>query len=78
MVGFVNMLELNDQKYQTNLTVKCESYKRNFLFLMNDFVSFGTDHQSIFFMSNRFVKDKNNGVCVPEFQLAHIRDTKIH
>ena len=42
---------------------------------MKDFVSFGTDHQSMYFMSTRFLRDKINGVRVPQFQLDYIRDT---
>ena len=42
---------------------------------MKDFVSFGIDHHSIYFMSTRFPKYKINGVRVPQFQLAYIHDT---
>ena len=45
------------------------------IFPMNDFVSFCTDRQSMFFMSTRILKDQINGVCVPPFQLAYISDT---
>ena len=38
MVNFLNKLQLNDQKYQNNGTVRDESYKRKFLFPMKDFV----------------------------------------
>ena len=37
MVGFVNKLELNGQKYQTNGNVGDENYKLKFLFPMKDF-----------------------------------------
>ena len=42
---------------------------------MKYFVSFGTDRQSMYFMSTIFLKDNINGVRVPQFQLAYIRDT---
>ena len=49
-----------------------ESYKGKFLFTMKDFVSFGTDNQSMYFISTIFLKDKINGVLVPQFQLVYI------
>ena len=42
---------------------------------MKDFVPFGTDRQSMDFMSTKFLKENINGDCVPQFQLAYIRDT---
>ena len=38
-------------------------------------MSFGTDRQSMYFMSTIFLKDNINGVRVPKFQLDYIRDT---
>ena len=67
MVYFVNTLELSDQKYQTNSKVRDENHKGKFLFPMKVFVSFGTDRQSMYFMSNKFLKFKLNGFCVPQF-----------
>ena len=40
MVDLVNKIEFNDYNYQTNRTVRDESYKRKFLFTMKEFVSF--------------------------------------
>ena len=54
MVGFVNKLEFNGWKYQTNGTILDESYKKKLLFPIKDLVSFGTDCQSLFFMSTIF------------------------
>ena len=42
---------------------------------MKDFVSLRTDLQSMYFMSTRCLKDKIDGVCVPQFKLAYIRET---
>ena len=42
---------------------------------MKDFMSIGTDFQSIYFTSTIFLKDKINGVHVTQFQLAYIIDT---
>ena len=42
---------------------------------MNDFVSFSTDCQSVYFMSTGFLKYKINVVRVTKFQLAYIRNT---
>ena len=42
---------------------------------MKEFFSFGADCQSIYFMSNIFLKYKINRVCVPQFQLAYICNT---
>ena len=42
MVDFVKKLELNDNNYQTNGTERYESYKKNLLFTMKDYFSFGT------------------------------------
>ena len=53
MVDFLNKLELSDQKYQTNGIVRYENYGRKFLFTMKYFVSFGTDSQSVYFISTR-------------------------
>ena len=39
MVDLINKLELIDQKYQTNVNVRYDNYKENFLFSMNEFVS---------------------------------------
>ena len=49
----------------------------NFLFTINDFVSFVTDRQSMFFISNRFINEKIDGVCVTQFQIDYICDTNI-
>ena len=43
---------------------------------MRDFTFFVTDNQSMFYMSNRFLKEKIYGFHVPQFQLAYIRDKK--
>ena len=51
MVDFVNKLELSDQKYQTNGNLRDENYNGKLLFFMKDFVSIGTDCQSMYFMS---------------------------
>ena len=72
MVDFDNQIYFSDQKYQNNGTARDEKYKGNLLFTMKDFVSFGTDPQSIFFMSTRFLKYNIDGVCVPTFQLTYI------
>ena len=39
---------------------------------MKDFVSFGTDLQSMYFMSTKFLKDNIYGVHGPQFQIAYI------
>ena len=39
---------------------------------MNNFVPFGTDGQSMYLISTRFLKDKIDGVSVPKFQLDYI------
>ena len=71
----MNKLELSYQKYHTSGNLRDGSYKGKFLFSMKEFVSFGTDSQSIYFMSIRFLKDKINGFRVPQFHLAYIHDT---
>ena len=75
MVDFVNKLDLSNQKYQTNGNVRDENYDGKFVFPIKDFVSLDTDLQSIYFMSNIFLKEKNNGVHVPQFQLSYISNT---
>ena len=77
MVGFINKLELSDQKHQTNGTVRDENYKVKFLFPMKEFLSFGTDLHSICFMSTILLKDKIHGLPVVQFQLAYISNTTI-
>ena len=71
MVDFVNKLELSDQKYQTNGNVIYENYKGKFLFPMKYFLSFGTNHQPIYLITTRFLKDKIYGVRVLQFQLSY-------
>ena len=51
MVDFVNKLELSDQKYENNSNVGDEKHKGKLLFSMKEFLSFGKDHQSMYFMS---------------------------
>ena len=65
MVYFVNKIELTHQKYQTNGNRRDENYKGNFLFPMNNFLSFGTDFQSMYFMSTKFLKYKIIEIRVP-------------
>ena len=72
MVDCFNKLDFSDQKYKTNGTVRYYSYKGNFLFTMKNFVSFGTDHHQMLFMSTRFLKDDIDRVRVTQFQLAYI------
>ena len=50
MIEFVNKLDFNYRKYQTNGTSREESYKDKFLFPMKEFVSFGKDSQSMLYM----------------------------
>ena len=67
MVDFVNKLEFGDQNVQTNGNVIYENHKGEFLFPMKEFVSFGTDRQSMYFIPAGLLKDKINSVCVPQF-----------
>ena len=39
---------------------------------MKDFVSFGTDHQSMFYITTRLLKGNIDGFRVQKFQLAYI------
>ena len=55
MIKFVNILELNDQKHQTNITLIDEIFKVVVLFTTKCFFSFGTYRQSMFDMSNMFL-----------------------
>ena len=75
MVYFVNKIQLSDQKYQANETVGYDIYKGKFLFLIKDFVSFGINCQSMYFMSTRFLKGRIDGVRVPQFQITYIHNT---
>ena len=50
MVNFVNKLEFNVHKYESNETIRDDNYKGWFLFTMKDFVSFGTVCLSMFYM----------------------------
>ena len=45
MVYFVNKLEFNDHKYQTDVTLKDDNYKGRLLSPMREFVTFGTYFQ---------------------------------
>ena len=70
MVDFLNKLEISDQQYKTNGTVRDDNYKGNLLFTMKDFVSFVRHCQSVYFMSTRLLKYKIYGVRVPQLQLS--------
>ena len=45
MIYFVNILEFNNQKYQTHGTVRDGSYNGKLSFPVNDFVPFVIDQQ---------------------------------
>ena len=45
MAHFVNKLEFNYQKYQSNGSVRDDNYNSKLLFTMKDFVSLGTYFQ---------------------------------
>ena len=70
MFDFVNKSGLSDQKYQTNGIVRYVKYKGKFLFPMKECVLFGKYHQSMYLMSNIFLKDNIYGVYIPQFQLS--------
>ena len=72
---FLNKLELSNQKHQSNGTVRDDKYKVNFLFPMKEFMSYGIDPQSMFYMSTILLKYNIDQVRVPKFQLYYIRDT---
>ena len=46
-----------------------------YYFPMKCFFSFITDSQSMFFISNVFLKYNINGVHVPQLHISYIRDT---
>ena len=66
----MNTIELTNQKYQTNGTLKDENYKGKLLFFMKKFVSFGTYRQSMYFMSTILLKYNIDGVHIPQFELG--------
>ena len=72
MVNFLHKLDLSDQKYQTNGVLRDENDKEKLFFPIKYFVSYGTYRQLMYFMSNIFLKDKIDGFCVQQFQLAYI------
>ena len=72
MLGFVNKIEFIYHEFQTNGTVRDESYNVKLLFPMKDFLSFVTDLQSMFFVSTILLKYNICGLHVPQFQLAYI------
>ena len=74
MIHFVNKLEFNDQKYQSNGSVRDDNYRIKLLFTIEEFVSFVTDRQSMFYMWTIFLRDKFYGVRVPQYQLVYIHD----
>ena len=69
MVCFVNKPELSDQKNQTNGILIEENCNGELLFPMKEFVSFGTDRKSMYFMSTRFLKENIYGFHVHNFKL---------
>ena len=75
MVGFLNKLKVSYQNFLTNGNIRDENYWQKLLFSMNDFVSFSTDCQSIYFMLTIFLKNKINVVRVTPFKLSYNHDT---
>ena len=75
MISFIYLLEFNDHIFHTNETVIDYNYKCRLLFTKRECFSFGTDIQSLFYTSNRFLKNNIDGVCVPQFQRDYICDT---
>ena len=71
MVGFVNKLQLSDQQYQTDGNVRDLNYNGKFLFPMKYFVSFDTDHHSMYFMSIIFLKDNNIQSVFQKFPICY-------
>ena len=48
MIEFANLLELNNNKFQINVTVRDENYRVKFVFTMKVFVSILAYHQPMF------------------------------
>ena len=67
------MIKISDE-----WNIRDENYKGKLLFSIKYFVLFGTDSQSMYFMSTIFLKYKINGVCVTQFQLSYIHNTTYH
>ena len=67
IIQFFYRLDFKYQKYQSCGTIIEESYKGKLLFTTKEFLSFGTDCGSIFFMSNRLLKENIYGVHVSQF-----------
>ena len=65
MVNFVNKLELSDKKFQTNGNVRYGNNNGKFIFPIKYFLSFVTDIQSMYFMSDILLKHKFYGFRVP-------------
>ena len=61
-------------KNQSNGYVRDDNYSSKLLFITNKFVSFGTDRQSMFYIWTIFLRDKVDGVRVPQFQLTYIHN----
>ena len=72
MIDFVNILELNNQIYESNGNLGEVSLRGKFLFTMKEFVSFGTDIQSMLFMTNILLKEKIDYICVTQFKISYI------
>ena len=56
MVYFENKLYTSDPKYHTNESLRYENYKGKLSYTMKDFVSFGTDFHSMYFISTISLK----------------------
>ena len=69
MVYLMIKLCLSVKNYWTNENIRNKNYNGKILFSMKDFVSLGTDRQSMYFVSTKLLKYKINGVCVPQSQL---------
>ena len=75
MIDFVNVLYLDDQKYQTSGTETYDNYKGKLLFTITKSLSFLTYLQSVFYLLTILLKDNIDGVHVPPFKLAYICST---
>ena len=73
IIEFVNILQLNYQKYKTNGTVRYENYERMLLFTMKAFFTWNK-YQIHFFVSNISLEENIGGIWVPQFKLDQIRE----
>ena len=73
----MNKLDYNDNKYQPNGKVTGEYYKEGIILPFNTFVSFVMYCKPLLFITNIFLPNNIDGICVLHLKLYFIQKTTL-